>query len=303
MKRFTTKILLFSSLSLLFFGAIEYLLRQIPNDYNYKANYYENQAHSIKIWNLGSSHAYYGIDPTYFSCTAFNGAHVSQSIKFDCFIFNMYISQMDSLKTLILPISYFTLFSNLETGIEKWRVVNYTAYGIYLPNIRTSLKMLSDSKPINKAIKSFLGWQNDRYCTDLGFGTQYSFEERNRDLSSSADAAVKRHTKKEINSDILEQNKAYLQEICKICKKKNIQVIILTTPTHQSYYNNLNDNQLNITATTCSDIANQYDNVVYLNWLEDKRFNEEDFFDADHLNDRGAIKLTKLLDEYIGQCN
>jgi hypothetical protein len=299
MKRFINNILFFSAIMILFGATIEYFLRQIPTDYNYKANFYQKNAQSIKIWTLGSSHTYYGIRPTYFSDTSFNGAHVSQSIKFDYYIFDKYINQMDSLKVLIMPISYFTLFSNLETGIEKWRVVNYTSYNIYLPKIKTSLKLLNESNPLNKAIKSILGQENDRYCNDLGFGTKYSFENRKTDLNSSAEAAIKRHTNKNININVLKQNKEYLKKICKICNKKQIQVIILTPPAHKSYYNLLDANQLKITTTTCYDIANQYDNVVYLNWLEDKRFTEDDFYDADHLNDRGAIKLTKFLDEYI----
>lgn len=301
MKPFLTKILLFSGLLLLFFGVIEFLLRSIPNDYSYKASYYKEKANRIKIWNLGSSHAYFGIDPTYLGENSFNGAHVSQSIKFDYYIFDKYIDTMDSLEVLILPISYFTLFSNLETGIEKWRVVNYSAYNIYLPDLRSSLHVLSNRKPINKAIKSFLGIQNERYCTDLGFGTQYTYEKRELNLVTSAEGAVQRHTIKDINYDILNENKFFLEEICNKCNERNIKVVILTTPTHHSYYSQLNKNQLESTTNICVRLCNIYSNVSYLNWLTDDRFIDEDFFDSDHLNDKGAQKLTTLLNKEISQ--
>lgn len=301
MKPFLTKILLFSGLLLLFFGVIEFLLRSIPNDYSYKASYYKENADKIKIWNLGSSHAYFGIDPTYLGENSFNGAHVSQSIKFDYYIFDKYIDKMDSLEVLILPISYFTLFSNLEAGIEKWRVVNYSAYNIYLPNLRTSLHLLSDNKPFNKAVKGFLDMQNDRYCTDLGFGTQYSYNSRSHNLVATADAAVKRHTKDEINIDILNENKFFLESICNKCNERNIKVIILTTPTHHSYYNQLNKNQLDITTNICSSLCNKYPNVTYLNWLTDRHFIDGDYYDADHLNNRGAEKMTLLLSDTINK--
>lgn len=301
MKPFLTKILYFLGLLLLFFGVIEFLLRSTPNDYSYKASYYKENADRIKIWNLGSSHAYFGIDPTYLGENSFNGAHVSQSIKFDYYIFGKYIDKMESLEVLILPISYFTLFSNLETGIEKWRVVNYSGYNIYLPNIRTSVHLLSDSKPFNKAIKSLLSMKNDRYCTELGFGTQYSYDNRNQDLLATADAAVKRHTKEEIDLYILNENKFFLEAICKRCKERNIKVVILTTPTHYSYYSQLNKNQLDITTNICSSLCNKYPNVTYLNWLTDDRFIDEDFFDSDHLNDKGAQKLTTMLNKEISQ--
>lgn len=301
MKHFLTKILLFTTLLFIIFGIAEYFLRTIPNDYSYKNSYYKQNAKHIRIWNLGSSHAYFGINPSYFEQHSFNGAHLSQSIKFDYYIFNKYIHQMDSLKVLILPISYFTLFSNLEDGVEKWRVVNYTSYGIFLPSLRTSIRLLSDSKPFNRAIKSVLGKQDDRYCTDLGMGTQYSYDQRSSNLIATAEAAVKRHTKKPINQEILLANQNYLTEICNACYNKGIKVILLTTPTHHSYYSNLDKRQLQIATTTCAELDKKYVNVFYLNWLDDNRFVDEDFYDADHLNDKGAIKLTQLLNEYIQQ--
>lgn len=299
MKRFLTKILIFSVFLLIILGITEYLLRIIPNDYSYKNSYYKENAKEIRIWNLGSSHAYFGIDPTHFKSTAFNGAHVSQSIKFDYYIFNEYINQMDSLKVLILPISYFTLFSNLEDGVEKWRVVNYTSYGIYINNLRTSARLLSDNKPFNRAIKSLLGKQNDKYCTELGMGTQYSYEKRSTNLAATAEAAVKRHTKNIVDKEIIFANKNYLEKICETCHNKNIEVIILTTPTHFSYYSKLDKKQLEITTEICNKLDEKYSNITYLNWLEKDNFIDEDFFDADHLNNKGAIKLTQLLNDYI----
>ena len=206
---------------------------------------------------------------------------------------------MDSLKVLILPISYFTLFSNLEDGVEKWRVVNYTSYGIYINKLRTSARLLSDNKPFNRAIKSLLGKQNDKYCTELGMGTQYSYEKRSTNLAATAEAAVKRHTKNIVDKEILFANKNYLEKICETCYNKNIEVIILTTPTHYSYYSKLDKKQLEITTEICNELDEKYSNITYLNWLEKDNFIDEDFFDADHLNNKGAIKLTLLLNYYI----
>ena len=141
--------------------------------------------------------------------------------------------------------------------------------------------------------------QNDQHCTDLGFGTQYSYNSRSQNLVATADAAVKRHTKEEINIEILNENKFFLEAICNTCSKRNIKVILLTTPTHHSYNSQLNKNQLEITTNICANLCNKYSNVSYLNWLTDSRFIDEDYYDADHLNDRGAKKLTTILKEEI----
>ena len=57
--------------------------------------------------------------------------------------------------------------------------------------------------------------------------------------------------------------------------------------------------QLEITTEICNKLDEKYSNITYLNWLEKDNFIDEDFFDADHLNNKGAIKLTQLLNDYI----
>ena len=39
--------------------------------------------------------------------------------------------------------------------------------------------------------------------------------------------------------------------------------------------------------------------VPYFNYLRDDRFTDEDFIDSDHLNERGAKKLSHLLNEDV----
>ena len=46
-------------------------------------------------------------------------------------------------------------------------------------------------------------------------------------------------------------------------------------------------------------IDDQYENAVYYNLLTDSAFVANDYYDADHLNEIGAKKLTKLLDVVV----
>ena len=49
----------------------------------------------------------------------------------------------------------------------------------------------------------------------------------------------------------------------------------------------------------CENLANRFSNTTYLNLLKDSTFVDSDFYDPDHLNDCGAAKLTKMLNEVI----
>ncbi len=85
------------------------------------------------------------------------------------------------------------------------------------------------------------------------------------------------------------------------CQKRNIKVILLTTPTFHTYYDVLNQDQVIEREEICNSLVQKYNHVIFLDWLKHKQFNEDDFFDADHLNEYGAEKLTKMLDEFIMQ--
>ena len=49
----------------------------------------------------------------------------------------------------------------------------------------------------------------------------------------------------------------------------------------------------------CDSFASVYDNTIYMNLLKDRRFKDNDFANADHLNEFGAEKLTVLLQQII----
>ena len=303
MKRFIIRIVLFVLLPVGLSAAVcEFCLRRIPNDYSYKNEWLTNYASFIKILSLGSSHGFYGIESNCFSENAFNAAHVSQSIKYDHFIFSKFFDEMDSLKILILPISYFSMFgSGPENGIEDWRTKYYSIYyGCKYHRFEPKYNLETYNGLHLKNVKySILGKADHRTCNDLGKGTTYALENRAENWEESGSIAAKRHTKTKIDTVILAKNKMMVEEMINKCGQKNVFVVILTTPTYHTYRENLNRKQLDLMIEYCESFEKQYDNVYYLNLLADDRFQSDDFFDADHLNEFGALKLSRILQQTI----
>lgn len=66
-----------------------------------------------------------------------------------------------------------------------------------------------------------------------------------------------------------------------------------------SYYKNLKQDQMDCNSTTIKNLKLKYKNVFYYDFLNDKRFKSDDFFNADHLSDVGAMKFTLLLQDSI----
>ena len=286
----------------LFFLVLEIAIRNIPNDYQLKKEYLDKNAEEINTLILGSSHTFYGVNPEYFSKKTFNAAYVSQSLDLDFEILNAYNSKLKKLKTVIIPISYFSLFETLETDIEKWRIKNYVLYyGLENNyNFTDNFETLNNDVKLNlkKAVKHYFLNKSFITSSKLGWGT--NFNSKNKKEFKGKYTSEK-HTAK--NFDLYDDNLNSLQKTIILCQKKKINILFITTPTHSSYFKNLNKIQLEKTSKTISVLVKNNSNCKYLNLLNSEKFTNEDFYDADHLNEIGAKKLSLLLDYLVSHQN
>jgi len=251
---------------------------------------------------------FYGLDPVYFSDNTFNASHISQSLNYDYEIVKKYNHNFKNLSTIILPVSYFTLYGKLETGVEAWRVKNYNIY--YDINTSKALKdhteILGNKINVNvQRIKAYyISGKSNISCTPLGWGLDYNSTKTN-DLYKSGKTAALRHSKDDINSEkwtaVFKENTQILQSIIAWAKAKNIQVLLFTPPAFETYRNNLNKEQLNRTIYTINQLVKQTDNCTYINLLSDSNFVAKDFYDADHLNEIGAKKLSLMINNIVAQ--
>lgn len=298
MREFIQKGVLFLLPFVLSFLLMEHLIRNIPNDYNFKMEYLINNSNKITKLFLGSSHTYYGINPEFISGNSFNASHIAQTIDLDNEIIKKYRNNWNELKCIIIPIDYFTLFSQLSTSVSYWRIKNYNIY--YDMNLSYSLS--NNSEVISVDFKSNLSRIHSYYfrnkagitCSELGFGNNYR---KRKDLGKSGKTAALRQTKRGV--PYLNENIKILEEIIKFASINDIEIIFYTSPAYKTYVSNLNKTQLNLTINKITKLANSKINCTYFNFLEDNRFSEEDFRDADHLNSMGAKKFSLIMDLLI----
>jgi hypothetical protein len=304
MKKFIIKTICFILPIIIIGISLEFILREIPNDYSYKKNYLDDRSNEIQVLILGSSHAFYGLNPIYFSKNTFNGSHVSQSLNLDFEIIKKYAGNFEHLETIILPVSYFTFWGNLRTGLEAWRLKNYIIY--YEMNIPHSFsdnsELLSNKLYVNMIkLYNYLNKRDILSCSKLGWGLGYKSGNA-KNLNQTGKTAALRHTR-DIYSDkdvkIFAENINILEAIIELCNKQDIQVILLTTPTYITYREQLNNDQLTKMITSADQIAAKHPNCEYVNLLADTNFIAEDFYDADHLNEIGAEKLSELINQKL----
>jgi len=295
MEKFIKSLILFALPIVLFMIFAEILFRHIPNQYSYKANYLETHGKQVEILILGSSHSLYGIDPGEFSYKTFNAAHVSQSLDLDYAILQKYLNKLPNLKTVVIPVSYGSLFAKLDFGIEKWRVKDYSIY--YGLNISVPFEKRFEifSKGNIQKLKDHVLGKTDLGITELGLGTNLR-KRTKENLQESGKTAANRHTKeKDTAQTMLPRMQSYLKSIIESCQKKNCHVILLTMPAWHTYRENMDAWQWGKTLETVQELEKHYPNIHYFNFIADSRFVANDFNDADHLNLHGTKKMSKIL--------
>lgn len=240
---------------------------------------------------------YRGVIPESLNLKAFNAAYVSQSVDLDCLIFDSYKENLINLKYLVLGMSYSSLFSALKDGKEKWRLKNYNLYYPFCLTLRPEnySELLSNTYAVNQKKITDYYFKNNNEIRSTKFGNGAINREQN--LEKTGVTAAKRHTKKK-----LLYYKYYLKKydsIIKYCEAKNIKIIFLTTPAYISYTDNLDAHQLSQMNNVMDSLSSVYQNITWLNHLKNKQFIKNDFINADHLNIKGAKKLTKKLNQCI----
>jgi hypothetical protein len=300
MKKFIIQLSLFSLPLLLCGGTLEYLAQKIPNDFRLKKEMLEEHAHDTEILVLGSSHAFYGINPEYISTPSLNAAYVSQSLNVDLAILEKYFSAPSRLKSVILPVSYFTLYRTLEQGPEHWRSKDYIIYSdIQISsNPRYRFEITGNTpKSFLKKIESYYKKKRDPITSSSkGWGLNFS-SEIDVDLAESGPSRAAIHTTDDTR--LLERNQQTLLCIQHFLQARNINLYLFMPPAFQTYRTRLNPEQLELSTSIPAEMAATYSNTYYINLLSDETFQEEDFFDADHLNEIGAKKLSTLLEDKI----
>ena len=138
-------------------------------------------------------------------------------------------------------------------------------------------------------------------CTELGWGTSYKVRKPSLDLLAAGEYAAKKHRR--LDDQYFNEMCSVLDSIIMFTEQKGIKLILFTPPAYEFYRTYLSQDQLTRTVNVASLIAQSHSNCLYFNFLDDKSFTVNDFYDADHLNEAGARKLTLVIDSIINSEN
>lgn len=283
---------------------IEWELSMIGNTQKLKHRYMEKNAKDVQVLILGSSQPFFGINPDYMTYKAYNLAGGAQSLYYDEQMTYRYLNKMQSLKCVIIPITYFSFNYELCDNEEKWRGYFYYRYwGIKHPELDMyNAKLYSYSALYGLERIKYL--VKDRFhvadtlanLLDNGFMANDTLP--NNNISDSLGRArVKLHTSM-MRSSRYANNVKQLDSFIQTLTLRNIKVIFITVPVYKTYYQYCSPAVLENNRETISTLALKY-GCSYFDHFKDSRFTKKDFWDNDHLNINGAKKFTLLLNRQV----
>jgi len=298
MKKFIKRLLLFLSPLLLIFICGEIRLRTINSYYKQKINGLKKSGSEIQILILGSSHTGSDCNPEYFSRPAFNMGFGWQNFYYDQKILGKELDNMPKLKYVILDVSYHNFYNS-----------NYSVRSYFY-------KYYYDIDPFQKEsfwkqnLSHFLFLYDPATAFQVMFSRNqvltYGFEKQDTtmhefltDSWGKNKVALWREWSDQSGSSF-DVNKVILEQMIETIQKRGITPV-LVTPTLSSYVNKYLEKSISEKNHRVYDeLVTRY-HVPYFDLENASGFTDEDFYDMDHLNLKGSIKFTKILDSLINQ--
>lgn len=303
MKSFLKKLLIYFSPLVALTILLELAVRSVPTSYSIKSEFLSAHGDKIEHLVLGSSHSYKGINPEWSTKPTFNAANSAQALYYDHAIYQAYVDEMQLLKTVIVGTSYPALwnFPGLSPMPNSREYARYFGLGQYesffdrfdLAYYRfyRNLRVLYRYLIKHEVGTSPLGWRIAALQKRAG-----SIE------ASSARAIVRHHAylgEQPFESQVPAENLALLEQWAADCQRRNIQLVFLLTPKHESYRALQNAEAHRYFQEAMMSLQQRYSSVVLLDLESDTGYTSRHFVDGDHLNTMGAKQLTRQVDALV----
>ena len=250
---------------------------------------------------LGPSLSYHGIRPDLLDHPAFNLANSQQTTRYDWLILAHDSARLTHCHTLIYPLGALIMNFSIEET-EGWhRCTYYRNYYGCRDHSLFSKYAWEVCYPLALKAKFLKCYQRHGAidCDSLGFGTAEKATPDN--LRKLTPDWVRKRVESNMQlAPYIDFRNVYVDSIMSFCRRHRIRVLLIDIPYYPAYteYLRLHYPQYLNKADSLRDILlARYDNITFRSYQDDARFDSLDFANPNHLNHRGAEKLTRILKE------
>lgn len=300
MKKFLSKLFVFTLPILSYFVLLECIVKTIPNSYSYKYNYVINNGKEINAVAIGHSQLYDGFCPDSFFMKSFNLCNSAQSYQDDYYILKELLPYMPNLQLVIIPIGYMNVSTKTNSDVVfndrsifyyEYMNVNYDGK---LP-LKYKYEICSPQRAISKVISYYLKKEDIIGCDSMGMRSTHHLKNRVNELGFGH---LDLHYAKNIHSNFHLSGEDYLLKIIEFVHKNNVKIILVSPPYYWKCFSTINYAQKEYIEKYTNNLCAKY-SIKYLNMENDTSFVNDDFFDETHLSELGAEKFTKKLNDSL----
>lgn len=306
MKKFLVTIAGFGALLLLMCTIIEVALLFRPNIYAYKRQYMDEHLKDIKVLLLGSSHIEEAVKPELVGKGVFNLAISARIKDYDVALADIYVPKMDSLEAIVMPIDYTNFFFERQHENPLTKSIPEDLSGtcrcMHTKYMGTRIDPFwYFSEILNSKLNYMSRFWNKRQklqeCDSLGY-VRLDINERLADWDLRSIPAVI-DTTKAIDQASYDEMLQQYEQLAQVTKKRQVRLVLVATPVYKTYQESIHPIVLNDIHVFVQKLQKSYPHVEYYENLFDDRFTADDFQDASHLTEAGAIKYSKILSDII----
>ena len=281
-------------------AVMEVGLRRVENSYTKKRRMLESRASEIDVIVTGPSGALFGIDPSVIGPHAVNLGDVSQSLYYDTELVKRYLPRLPKLRTVVFTVGLFAFEYSLADTPEYWRQFWYQRFwdipperdehsldlrrfstiALYPPKIR--LKALIHAFHLDVAPEiDANGWRH-LGDNDLGSVTEANALER-----AQYHASIMHPT-------YIASNERALAETIDRLHARGVATLLVVLPVHPLYVAHFSSAALLRLHAVLGRLASEHGAAVR-DYATDSSFSADQFIDTDHLNARGAQRMSAIV--------
>jgi hypothetical protein len=283
----------------------EFFLTTIPTSYTVKRDIVEQNLDSTELVILGTSKTFSGINPSYLDYFAINLSNNSQSSYYDIKLLEKYIHALPKLKIIVCEINFFSFEYNLDNGPESWRNTYYS-HTFQIPPQSEKLNFYEKFLLYNYKPKDILVHINAKEEYKSYFDTRGWGQNEIRKVSPTKEFALMRYLhlrRRYMHETDLDNNIQLFESFLENLKNKNIKIVFVQMPVSPLLAGIIDPKILKKNKAILDGFLVKYKNIVYLDYLNDKRFPNSSFTTSDHLNYISANKFSAIFNDTLLKLN
>lgn len=276
-----------------------------------------------RILLTGSSYTMVGLLEDKMPYPASNVAVNNQDLYFSLLSVKEAIKRSEALDTIVISFAYYFFFSDMTINPSDYMLsilskVNYPVYNTlhgYKGKV-VPLYTKSTTCPVYEAIINLENvrdryhnaivkdLENRQYYNEInirpsGGMLSYNFLEKSNEQNYAGAKLIVEAHNSTFDLDKGINNRNLLDKFLDNMEELNKKVILFVPPVTKFYKDSVSKQMMGIYNKLVTEVADKHKCCTFIDLFNSDKFDETDFKDYDHLNMKGANKLSDIISEYI----